>query len=43
MNALNNISWRTMFVILIVLIVLSALTHFLNHTPMTNIGFISWK
>lgn len=42
MNAFNNMSWRTMFTILFVLIVLSALGHVLNHTPMTNIGFIKW-
>jgi hypothetical protein len=43
MNTLNKMSWRTMFTILFVLIALSALTHVLNHTTMTNIGFISWK
>ena len=43
MNALNKVSWRTMFTILFVLITLSALVHVLNHTPITNIGFISWK
>jgi hypothetical protein len=32
MNALNKMSWRTMFTILFVLIVLSALVHVLNHT-----------
>ena len=43
MNSLNNVSWRTMFTILFVLIAVSALTHVMNHTPMTNIGFISWR
>ena len=43
MNALNKVSWRTMFTIFFVLIVLSALGHIWNHTPMINIGFIKWK
>jgi hypothetical protein len=43
MNALDKFSWRTMFIILFALIALSALGHVLNHTPMTNVGFISWK
>ena len=43
MNALNKMSWKTMFAILFALVLLSALVHFLNHTPMTNIGFIRWK
>ena len=43
MNTLNNLSWKKMFAILFALIALSALVHVLNHTPMTNVGFISWK
>ena len=43
MNTLNKMSWRTMFTILFVLIALSVLGHIWNHTPMTNVGFISWK
>jgi hypothetical protein len=43
MNALNKISWRTMFTIFFVLVAIDALNHILTHTPITNIGFISWK
>jgi hypothetical protein len=42
MNTLNKMSWRTMFTILFTLIALSVLVHVVNHTPMTNIGFIKW-
>ena len=43
MNALNKVSWKTLWTIFIIMVILDVFIHSMNGTPMTNIGFIKFR
>ena len=40
MNIVDKISWKNLLIAFFVLFVLDIAVHAVNHTPVTNIGFI---